>query len=320
MAEYRLVATWRLDAPLEAVYAAVCDPIRWPQWWPDAQAIEERRPGADDGVGRLLRCVWRSSLPYRLRFDLLTTHMEPLVVVEGRVTGDLEGVGRCHFSEADGLTTVRHEWHVHTMRPWMDMLSPCTDIAFKHNHALAMKRGGEGLASQLGVRLLDFGHEDLLAEPGACRHEVAKAVGAGIVAGIVATLLQACIWWFSGVAVLDTFSRDVLLTSAILMGPGMLAPLDAVPWSPVVVAACIHLVLSVGYGLLMTPIIRDLPLGKGLLAGAAFGLVLYAVNLHGFTTVFPWFAVARGWDTAIIHVAFGMALAGSYRLLRWHYR
>lgn len=320
MAEYRLVAVWRLDAPLEAVYAAVCDPLRWPQWWPDAQAIEERYPGADDGVGRLLRCVWRSSLPYRLRFDLLTTRLEPLVVVEGRVTGDLEGTGRCHFSEAAGLTTVRHEWHVRTTRPWMNALSPCTDIAFTHNHALAMKRGGEGLASQLGARLLDFGHEDLLAEPHACRHEIAVAAGAGIVAGIVATLLQAWIWWLSGVAVLDTFSRDVLLTAAILMGPGVLSPLDAIRWSPLAVAACIHLGLSASYGLLMMPIIRGLPSGKGLLAGSAFGLALYAVNLHGFTTFFPWFAVARGWDTAIVHVAFGTTLAGSHRLLRRRYR
>ncbi len=162
MAEFRLATVWRIAASVEAVYGTVCDPLRWPEWWPDAQRIEERQAGASDGVGRLLCCTWQGKVPYRLVFELLTTRIQPLVAVEGLVRGDLEGVGRCLFSHANGVTTVRHEWCVRTTRRWMNLLGPFAAMLFKHNHAVAMKHGAEGLARRLNARTVAFEHGDLL--------------------------------------------------------------------------------------------------------------------------------------------------------------
>lgn len=52
-------------------------------------------------------------------------------------------------------------------------------------------------------------------------------------------------------------------------------------------------------------------------AGAAFGLCLYAVNMYGFTAVFPWFEGTRDGITVATHAAFGMVAAGVYRMLWW---
>jgi hypothetical protein len=158
MAEYRLLTVWRFDAPLEAVYAAVCEPLCWPEWWPDARDVEQLRAGTVDGVGRLFHCVWQGRLPYRLDFDLLTTRMEPPRFVEGEVVGDLEGCGRCAFAREGALTVVRHEWHVRTTRPWMNLLEPCVRPLFERNHAIAMRHAGAGLAARIGAHLLAVEH------------------------------------------------------------------------------------------------------------------------------------------------------------------
>jgi lipid-binding SYLF domain-containing protein len=55
------------------------------------------------------------------------------------------------------------------------------------------------------------------------------------------------------------------------------------------------------------------------LKGAVFGLVLYLVNFYGFTTAFPWFAMARGPITIITHIIFGVAAAWAYKGLAKSY-
>jgi hypothetical protein len=62
-------------------------------------------------------------------------------------------------------------------------------------------------------------------------------------------------------------------------------------------------------------LIRRLPLYACLLAGGVFGLVLFAINMYGFTIFFPWFAAARDWITATAHVVFGIVAAGVYAKL-----
>lgn len=52
-----------------------------------------------------------------------------------------------------------------------------------------------------------------------------------------------------------------------------------------------------------------------MLAGAAFGLFLYALDMYGFTMIFPWFEATRDGITVATHVAFGIVAAGAYRVL-----
>lgn len=316
MAEYRLVSVWRFEAPRAAVYAAVRDPRRWPQWWPDARRVEPlRTAGRADGVGCAWRCTWQAGLPYRLRFDIVVTRVRPLVAVAGEVRGDLEGRGRCLFCQDGGITTVRHEWCVRTTSPWMNLLAPCARPLFKYNHALAMRRGGEGLARSLGVRLLGQEHADLDAG-GPRALGWLEACGAGLIAGGCATFVQLALWWLAAVPVAEVFARDIRLTAAIVLGPAVLAGPALPPWHVVLLAALIHGLLSCAYGLLLASWIERRSVSSALAFGGIGGLALYAVNLHGFTALFPWFAVARDWITAVTHLVFGVTLAGGYLLLR----
>jgi hypothetical protein len=315
MAEYWLLTVWQIEAPLAEVYAAVCDPLRWPDWWPDAQQIEQQHAGAAGGVGRILHCTWRGQLPYRLSFDLCTTRMVPGVVVEGTVTGDLEGGGRCEFSQSGTVTTLRHEWRVRTTRHWMNQLAPVARPLFRRNHAQAMLRCGEGLARQLNARLLGMTSTDLGAASAPVFNQRWAGVTAGLFAGVVATAVQMLLWWLLARPVFETLLRDARLTAAIVIGQSVLPPPNTLQWGIMLVATLIHFALSIAYGLIFARWLGRLRGMPSLLAGGGFGMVVYVANLYGFTAFFPWFAVARDGITALTHLVFGLALAAGYLVL-----
>jgi uncharacterized protein YndB with AHSA1/START domain len=155
VAEYSFLTTWLLDAPREPVWEAIHDQEGWPGWWRGVEVAEEvSRPPSGDDVGTVSRMVWRSLLPYRVEFEILTTRVEPQALLEGEASGDLAGIGRWRFYEQDGVTAVLYEWEVRTTKPWMNRLAPLLRPAFEWNHDWVMARGGEGLAALLGCRLL----------------------------------------------------------------------------------------------------------------------------------------------------------------------
>jgi hypothetical protein len=155
MVEYAFLTTWLLDSPRPPVWEAIHDQEGWPRWWRGVEEASEvsRPPGGGD-VGTVSRMVWRSFLPYRVRFEVTTTRLEPMSLMEGRARGELEGVGRWRLYEQDGITAVLYEWNVATTKPWMNRMAPLLRPAFEWNHDWVMARGGEGLARLLGCRLL----------------------------------------------------------------------------------------------------------------------------------------------------------------------
>jgi hypothetical protein len=155
MAEYAFLTTWLLESARQPVWEALHDQARWPSWWRGVEAAEElsRPPGGED-VGTVARMVWKSLLPYRVEFEVTTTRVERPSLLEGRATGELEGIGRWRLYEQDGVTAVLYEWNVSTTRPWMNRLAPLLRPAFEWNHDWVMARGGEGIAELLGCRLL----------------------------------------------------------------------------------------------------------------------------------------------------------------------
>lgn len=161
-----MLTTWRIEAPLEEVYAAIHNSPCWPDWWPGVQKVELVSAGDADGVNSVWRYSWRGQLPYRVVFDVLTTRIEKLVAIEGTASGDLEGTGRWHFSSQGTVSIVSYEWHVRSTKWWMNLMAPLVRSMFIRNHALLMAQGGEGLARQLGASLLDQESTDLLAYAG----------------------------------------------------------------------------------------------------------------------------------------------------------
>lgn len=157
MADYAFLTTWLLDCERERVWEAIYDQERWPEWWRGVEAAEELRSGDGDRVGAVSRMVWRSLLPYRVRFEVTTTRVERPHLMEGRATGELAGTGRWRLYEDDGVTAVLYEWNVATTRAWMNLLAPLARPVFEWNHDWVMARGGEGLAQLLGCHLLASG-------------------------------------------------------------------------------------------------------------------------------------------------------------------
>jgi uncharacterized protein YndB with AHSA1/START domain len=124
MADYAFLTTWLLESPREPVWEAIYAQERWPGWWRGVEAAEELHSGDGDRVGAVSRMVWRSFLPYRVRFEVTTTRVERPRLIEARAEGELSGVGRWRLYEADGVTAVLYEWNVATTRAWMNLLAP----------------------------------------------------------------------------------------------------------------------------------------------------------------------------------------------------
>lgn len=140
------------------------------------------------------------------------------------------------------------------------------------------------------------------------------AVCAGIVAGVLSTVVQISLWSVFSDALPTLLFRDARLAAAIVMGRGVLPPPASFDWSVILVATLIHVALSIAYGLILSWVISGLGAPLSLLAGAMFGLFVYVINMYGFTTVFPWFEAARDWITVVAHLAFGIVAAAAYKL------
>ncbi|HJW27526.1 MAG TPA: sodium:proline symporter [Rhodocyclaceae bacterium] len=154
---------------------------------------------------------------------------------------------------------------------------------------------------------------------GSARRFLAAAAVGGIVAGIVSTLVQLILWLLFTDALPDILWRDARLTAAVVLGPGVLPPPATFDWLAMAVASFVHFGLSLAYGIAFCAVARRLRWRRPAVTGALLGLVLYAVNLYGFTWLFPWFAAARDWITLAAHAAFGASATATCRLMlrRW---
>ncbi len=326
VAKYHLLTTWRIEAPLEAVYAAIRDSRRWPDWWPSVVKVEQTDDGDVDGCHSVWRYWWQGKLPYRVAFEVSVTRIERLVAIEGTTQGDLEGVGRWHFAREGATTVVRCEWQVRSTRLWMNLIAPVARSMFIRNHAQVMAQGAEGLARLLDAPLLGLESIDLdarttaqqaafgqLRERGSV--EPKMIVLAGLSAGVVVTLVQLVLWWLVGMPLPETLFRDVRLTAALIMGPAVLPPPATWQWDVLLAATLIHFALSIGYAVIAASLFRHLRSGTAFVGGALYGIAIYVVNLYLLAVVFPWFAVVRDGVTLIAHVVFGVFLVETCRLL-----
>ncbi|MEX2196140.1 MAG: SRPBCC family protein [Thermoleophilaceae bacterium] len=152
MARYAFLTTWLLDADRERVFGVVRDFEGWPGWW---QGVEHVTLDGNGGMEQR----WRSRLPYAVSFRAHVERIEAPALIEGRVEdGALRGRGRCRLLElTEGGTAVVFELEVETTERWMNLLAPAARRIFVWNHDVLMRRGGEGIARQLGARLLAQG-------------------------------------------------------------------------------------------------------------------------------------------------------------------
>jgi uncharacterized protein YndB with AHSA1/START domain len=151
--QFNLVTDWALDAPLEPVWQALKAPEEWPAWWRAVAKVERLADGDQNGVGAIRRMTWRTALPYTLSFDMRTTRVVPMTLIEGRAEGELSGLGRWTLAP-DGArrTKVRYQWIVEVTQPWMRLIAPLARPIFAWNHGKVMGWGYEGLKAKLAGR------------------------------------------------------------------------------------------------------------------------------------------------------------------------
>lgn len=149
MADYSLVTLWRLPAPIERVWECLIHSERWPLWWKFVEKVEAIAPGDAEGIGSVRRYTWRTRLPYKLTFELQSTHVEKYSELEAIASGDLEGYGKCRLVEEKPYTLVRFEWNVRPGSAWIQWLSPLARPLFIWNHQKVMQAGEKALVHLL---------------------------------------------------------------------------------------------------------------------------------------------------------------------------
>ena len=147
--QFRLVTNWAINAPVEDVWQVLSTPESWPAWWPSVKEVTLLRQGDEAGIGAVRRMKWSTALPYDLEFDMETTRIEPLSVIEGRASGELDGIGRWTLQPQGLKCNVRYDWLVTVTKPWMVALSFILKPVFTWNHGIVMERGRQGLVRRL---------------------------------------------------------------------------------------------------------------------------------------------------------------------------
>ena len=162
MPQYRFVTLWRLQAPIERVFAEIDDAAAWPTWWPNVRRVEPLDPGGDDRIGARYRTTFVGKLPYELRFDLSLTLREPPTSLVGVATGELEGAGEWTLWTEEDWTVVRYVWAIRTTARWMNLLAPLpfVDEIFRLNHHAVMRNGLVGIRRRLGGVEGTYARED----------------------------------------------------------------------------------------------------------------------------------------------------------------
>ncbi|MXN76795.1 sodium:proline symporter [Burkholderia sp. 4701] len=135
-------------------------------------------------------------------------------------------------------------------------------------------------------------------------------------AAVASTAVELPLWWIAGDDVMRNLIRDARLTAAIVMGRRVLASPAGFDALVMGVATVVHFSLSLVYTVVLANVVRNMPFRSALVAGGAFGLVLYGINLHAFTAIFPWFIPVRGVITLVAHLGFGITAAAIYRVVR----
>jgi hypothetical protein len=139
------------------------------------------------------------------------------------------------------------------------------------------------------------------------------AMGAGVIGGTGATVVQILLWWVFTDKLPWIFYRDARLAAAILMGQEVLPPPVTFEWKILIVATFIHVGISIGYGLILASLIYRLGLSRAIATGSVYGLAVYVINMYGMTLLFPWFSAARDWITILTHAVFGFSVAAAYK-------
>lgn len=154
--EYSFVTVWKIEAPLKTVWDVICDIEDLPNWWKAVVSVKVLDRGDADGVNFLTEQNWKGVLPYHLFLVSRTTAVDYLKSIEIVACGDLQGMGKWTFSEAEGIVTVQYNWDVKTTQKVISFLAFVLKPLLAWNHDEIMRWGALGLANKLNAKLIQY--------------------------------------------------------------------------------------------------------------------------------------------------------------------
>lgn len=161
-ASFHLVTVWRIASPRKPVWDAIYHFEDWPKWWKGVLHTDVVNQGDANRIGFQTRQVWKSKLPYELRFETRVTRMEPMSLIEVRSEGELDGTGLMRFSGDGDQTIFQVDWEVRTTKEWMTKLTPLLRPAYEWNHNTIMDWGAECLSKKLGIPSIETSTQGVL--------------------------------------------------------------------------------------------------------------------------------------------------------------
>lgn len=153
------------------------------------------------------------------------------------------------------------------------------------------------------------------------RDNTLVAWGTAIVAGIIAMVVFAIVemafsWAMRGqspwqpLAIFGTVTVDALMPGRVASGgPRTLA-----------IGCALLLVLGALSGLILAYIVDRVGVTTAAIAGAIFGLAMFAIDLYGLARLFPVLRDLRDWMSALAYVIQGALAAGLYKATTHHER
>lgn len=149
--------------------------------------------------------------------------------------------------------------------------------------------------------------------------DAAAPRGLNLKAGVLAGLIAGAVFMMMEMGLVAMAGNSPWgpprMIAAIVMGEGVLPPPATFDLTILMAAMAVHFMLSIAIGVAFAFLARRFGLVMAVGVGAVLGLGLYVVNFYGFTAIFPWFAMARNTISIISHIAFGMVLGLSWRVL-----
>lgn len=140
---YLFVDEWDVEAPPEAVFAAISNARSYPQWWRPVY-IEVEADGPVE-IGKTSIQHFKGRLPYHLRTRSTITALDPGRSLTVEVEGDLRGSGVWTLTPVGEGTHVRFDWQVHADRKLLRILTPILRPALRANHNWAIAKAMDGL-------------------------------------------------------------------------------------------------------------------------------------------------------------------------------
>ena len=137
--------TWRFDAPVGDVWAALAATDGYRRWWPWLRSFDA------DGlaVGETWRCVVRPPLPYVVRFTVHIDEVAAPSLIAATVDGDVRGPARIDVQEEGPVSVLRLRAALAPANPVLSIVGRVAAPVARRGHDWVLDTGARQFAEHL---------------------------------------------------------------------------------------------------------------------------------------------------------------------------